>query len=177
VILSMRHVEDIMICPGCGENENKVIDSRLTEGGKAIRRRRVCQDCGRRFTTKERLEEELRITVIKAGGQRVPYNRDNVLNGVDKACTKLNISEDQLQQLTDRVESDIFSNHDREVTSEQIGWYVGRELRKLDPVAYVRYMSVHRKYATVDEFIVEITDVRERVAQESPTQQSLFDAT
>jgi len=173
----MRHVEETMICPSCGENENKVIDSRLTEGGKAIRRRRVCQDCGRRFTTKERLEEELRITVVKAGGQRVPYNRDNVLNGVDKACTKLDISEDQLQQLTDRVESDIFSNHDREVTSEQIGWYVGRELRRLDPVAYVRYMSVHRKYATVDEFIVEITDVRQRVAQESPTQQSLFDAT
>jgi len=164
-----------MICPSCGENENKVIDSRLTEGGKAIRRRRVCQGCGRRFTTKERLEDELRITVIKASGQRVPYNRENVVKGVDKACTKRNVSEDQLQQLTDRVESDIFSNHDREVTTEQIGWYVGRELRKLDPVAYVRFMSVHRKYATIDEFIDEITDVRQRVAQESPTQQSLFD--
>ena len=165
-----------MICPSCSENENKVIDSRLTEGGKAIRRRRVCQNCGRRFTTKERLEEELRITVLKANGQRVPYNRDNVLNGVEKACTKLDITEEQLQGLTDRVESDIFSNHDREVTSEQIGWFVGCELRKLDPVAYVRFMSIHRKYASIDEFIEEITDVRERVAQDSPTQQSLFDA-
>lgn len=164
-----------MICPTCGKNDNKVIDSRLTEAGKAIRRRRVCQDCGRRFTTKERLEEELRISVVKANGQRVPYNRDNVVSGVDKACTKLEISEDQLQQLTDRVEGDIFSNHDREVSTEQIGWYVGRELRKLDPVAYVRFMSVHRKYASIDEFIEEITDVRKRVAQDSPTQQSLFD--
>lgn len=164
-----------MICPSCGENENKVIDSRLTEGGKAIRRRRVCQECARRFTTKERIEEELRITVIKVNAQRVPYNRENVLGGVDKACTKLNINEDQLQKLTDHVESEIFSKHDREVTTEQIGWYVGRQLRKLDPVAYVRFMSVHRKYASIDEFIEEITDVRERVAQDCPAQQSLFD--
>ncbi len=173
--LSRWCTDSSMICPSCTENDNKVIDSRLTEGGKAIRRRRVCQECGRRFTTKERIEEELRISVIKANGQRVRYNRGNVLGGVDKACTKLDINENQLQQLTDRVESDIFSKHDREVTTEQIGWYVGRELRRLDPVAYVRFMSVHRKYSSIDEFIEEITDVRERVAQECPAQQSLFD--
>jgi transcriptional repressor NrdR len=165
-----------MNCPSCGENENKVIDSRLTEGGRAIRRRRVCQACGRRFTTKERLEDELRISVIKSGGQRVPYNRDNVLRGVAKACTKLDLTDQHYQELTDRVEGLIFANHDREVTTEAIGTYVGTELRKLHPVAYVRFMSVHRKYASVDEFIEEITDVRERVAHETPTQQTLFDS-
>jgi len=165
-----------MFCPACKANNNKVIDSRLTEGGMAIRRRRVCQSCGRRFTTKERVEEELRLTVIKASAQRVPYNCDKILSGVERACTKLDITENDLQQLVDRVEEDLFNNHDREVTTEQIGYYVSRQLRQLHPVAYVRFMSVYRKYSTVDEFIEEITDVRERVAHESPAQQSLFDS-
>ncbi|MGD2108465.1 MAG: transcriptional regulator NrdR [Phycisphaerae bacterium] len=164
-----------MLCPSCKESNNKVIDSRLTEGGTAIRRRRVCLECERRFTTKERLEEELRLTVIKAGGQRVPFNRDKILGGIDRACSKLEMPPEQLQQLVDRVEEDLFKNHDREVTSEQIGSYVGQHLRRLHPVAYVRFMSVHRKYSSVDEFIEEITDVRERVAHENPDQQTLFE--
>jgi transcriptional repressor NrdR len=157
--------------------DNKVIDSRVSEGGAAIRRRRVCQECNRRFTTKERLEEELRLTVVKNSGDRVPYNRDNVFNGVTRACSKLrNISGEQIQELVDKVETELFANHDREVTSEQIGHYVGKHLRRLHPVAYVRFMSVHRKYSSVDEFIEEITDVRQRVAQEIPNQQPLFEA-
>ena len=163
-----------MLCPSCRDTNNKVIDSRLTEGGAAIRRRRVCQACNRRFTTKERVEQELRLTVIKVSEQRVPYNRDKILGGVERASYKLEITDSQLQQLVDRVEEDLFANHDREVTTEQIGRYVGRQLRQLHPVAYVRFMSVHRKYSSIDEFIVEITDVRERVAQEDPAQQSLF---
>ena len=166
-----------MLCPSCKETSNKVIDSRVSEGGAAIRRRRVCQLCGRRFTTKERVEEELRLTVIKARGLHVPYNRDNILRGVERACTKLDISEDDLQQLVDHVEEDLFANHDREVTTEQIGRYVGQHLRRLHAVAYVRFMSVHRKYSTVDEFIEEITDVRDRVAHENPAQQTLFEPT
>ena len=165
-----------MLCPACKSSSNKVIDSRVTEGGAAIRRRRVCESCGRRFTTKERQEDELRITVVKAGGQRVPYNRENIVNGINRACTKLNVTEAQVQELVDRVESDIFSNHEREVKTEDIGRYVGHHLRKLHPVAYVRFMSVHRKFSTIDEFIDEIGDVRERVAQDSPEQQSLFES-
>ncbi len=165
-----------MLCPTCKETGNKVIDSRLTEGGAAIRRRRVCLSCNRRFTTKERTEEEIRLSVAKASGQRVSYNRDNILRGIERACSKLEITEDQLQQLVDRVEEDLFGNHDREVTTEQIGRYVGHHLRRLHPVAYVRFMSVHRKYNTVDEFVDEIRDVRVRVAQDSPAQQSLFEA-
>lgn len=165
-----------MLCPSCKETDNKVVDSRLTEGGLAIRRRRVCLSCNRRFTTKERVEEELHLTVVKAGGQRVPYNRDNVLNGVARACSKLDIREEQLQELVDHVEGDILSNHDREVKTEDIGRYVGAHLRRLHPVAYVRFMSVHRKFHTIDAFIEEISDVRVRAAQEIPAQQSLFDA-
>ncbi len=164
-----------MLCPSCKSNDNKVIDSRVTEGGSAIRRRRVCQGCNRRFTTKERVEEEVRLTVIKANGQRVPYNRENVVNGVARACTKLDIGEEQVLELVDRVEEDIFAHHDREVKTEQIGQYVGAHLRKLNPVAYVRFMSVHRKFATVDAFIEEISDVREREAHDIPAQQSLFE--
>lgn len=165
-----------MLCPACKDSDNKVIDSRLTEGGAAIRRRRICQVCGRRFTTKERVEEELRVMVIKANGQRVPYSRDNILHGVERACVKVNIAEPQLQHLVDRVEEDVFANHERDVTTEQIGRYVGRHLRQLHPVAYVRFMSVHRKYNSVDEFIEEITDVRHRAAHDNPTQRSLFEA-
>ncbi len=165
-----------MLCPSCKHTENKVIDSRLTEGGLAIRRRRVCQQCNRRFTTKERVEEELRLTVVKAGGQREPYNRDNVVNGVLRACAKLSVTPDLVHAMVDRVESEIFNGHDREVTTEEIGAYVGRHLRRLNPVAYVRFMSVHRKFATVDQFVDEISDVRERAAQDSPDQQSLFEA-
>jgi len=164
-----------MLCPQCKGTENKVIDSRLTEGGLAIRRRRECISCGRRFTTKERVEQELRMTVIKAGGHRVPYNRANIFNGIERACYKLDISEDQLEALVDQVEEDLFTNHDREVSTEQIGSYVGGHLRRLNQVAYVRFMSVHRKYRTVDEFIEEISEVRIRVSQDSPDQQSLFE--
>ncbi len=165
-----------MLCPSCKSGNNKVIDSRLTEGGLAIRRRRECLECKRRFTTKERLEEELRLSVIKASGQRVPYNRDKILGGVERACYKLDVTEGELQQLVDRVEEELFTGHDREVSSEEIGRYVGTHLRRLHPVAYVRFMSVHRKYSSVDEFVEEIRDVRERVAQDSPAQQSLFES-
>lgn len=164
-----------MICPSCKQNNNKVIDSRLTEGGGAIRRRRECLECGRRFTTKERTEQELRLTVQKANGQRVPYQRENILAGIERACYKLEMTEDQLQRLVDRVEEDLFDNHDREVTTEEIGRYVGQHLRRLNQVAYVRFMSVHRKYQTIDEFVEEISDVRQRLAQEIPDQKSLFE--
>ena len=163
-----------MQCPSCRDGNNKVLDSRLTEGGSAIRRRRVCLACNRRFTTKERVDNELRLMVTKSSGQRVPYDRGKVLAGVERACYKLDISDDQLQVLVDHVEEDLFANHDREVRTEMIGQYVGLHLARLHPVAYVRFMSVHRKYSSVEQFIEEIREVRVRVAQDSPDQQSLF---
>jgi len=165
-----------MRCPSCNKDNNHVIDSRLTEGGAAIRRRRQCQDCERRFTTKERLEDELRVTVIKAGGERVPYSREKILCGAEKACYKLDVSEEQMQKMVDLVEEELFRNHEREVTTEQIGRYVADRLRRLNPVAYIRFMSVHRKYSSVEEFIEEISEVKARAAQDSPLQQALFEA-
>jgi transcriptional repressor NrdR len=165
-----------MRCPSCKElNTDKVIDSRLTDGGVAVRRRRHCTACGRRFTTKERIETEMRLSVIKRDGARAPYRRDNIIRGVQHACYKLDIDDGQIERLVDRVEEDLHRNHEREVTSEQIGQYVAAQLRQLNHIAYVRFMSVFRKFADVAEFVEEIRDVTERAATESPDQQTLFE--
>ncbi len=164
-----------MLCPSCKSSETKVIDSRTTEGGQAIRRRRSCLTCDRRFTTKERIEEELRLAVIKSDGRRVPYQRDKIQHGVELACVKLPVSQSAILELVDRVEEDLFENHEREVSSEDIGRYVGRQLRQLNSVAYVRFMSVHRKYDSIEEFIEEVRDVKDRVVTEAPNQPSLFE--
>jgi len=164
-----------MRCPTCKElGTDKVIDSRLTESGAAVRRRRVCTACGRRFTTKERAEEELRLTVVKKDRSRVPYRRDKILAGVRQACYKLDVTDEQMEALVDQVEGDLFAEFDREVTSEEIGRSVTRRLRSLHPVAYVRFMSVYRNFHGVDEFIEEIRNVQEHAAAEAPNQQSLF---
>jgi transcriptional repressor NrdR len=164
-----------MLCPTCKSDDNQVIDSRVTEAGAAIRRRRVCRSCQRRFTTKERVEEEMRLSVIKANGQRAPYQREKILHGLELACSKLNVTDAQIAQVVDRVEEDVFANHEREVNSEEIGRCVGKHLRRLNQAAYVRFMSVHRKFSTVDEFIEEIMEVRARAAGDHPAQQSLFE--
>ena len=166
-----------MRCPACKElNQDKVIDSRLTDAGAAVRRRRACQACGRRFTTKERVETELRLTVTKRDGRRAPFRRDNIVRGVRHACYKLPIEDEDIEQLADRVEEDIHSNHERGVTSEQIGRYVAAHLRQLNHIAYVRFMSVFESYNDVAEFIDEINDVTERAAAEVPGQPTLFES-
>jgi len=164
-----------MRCPSCKEvNKDKVIDSRATDGGAAIRRRRLCTACNRRFTTKERIEEELRLTVIKNDASRVPYRREKITAGIQHACYKLPIDVVRLEELVDSVEGDIFRDHDREVTSVEIGECVAQHLRKLNHIAYVRFMSVYRKFNDVDEFVDEIREVKERAAVESPAQQTFF---
>ncbi|RJP33831.1 MAG: transcriptional repressor NrdR [Phycisphaerales bacterium] len=164
-----------MRCPSCRTDSDKVIDSRTTDGGRAIRRRRMCQECGRRFTTKERIEEELRLSVIKSDGSVVLYRREKVRDGVERACYKLAVTEEQITGVVDRVEEDLFREHDREVRSEEIGRYVARHLRGVNPVAYVRFMSVYRKYSSVEEFVDEIREIRERAVHDSPQQQALFE--
>ena len=166
-----------MRCPACRElNRDRVIDSRGTESGAAIRRRRVCESCNRRFTTKERIEEEVRLTVIKRNGARVPYRRERVIAGLRLACYKLAITDDQLEQVADLVEEHLFREHDRQVTSEQLGLYVSTHLRTLNQVAYVRFMAVYRQFADVAEFISAIQDARDREAEYIPTQQALFES-
>ncbi len=166
-----------MRCPACKAfNDDKVIDSRMTDGGSAVRRRRVCQACGRRFTTKERIEAELRLTVIKRDGNKAPYRRDKIVRGVLHACYKLDVTEQQIEELADRVEGEIFRDHERSIQSEQVGQYVSAQLRALNPIAYVRFMSVFRKFKEVAEFVEELEDVVVRVENETPDQQSLFEA-
>lgn len=166
-----------MRCPACNtQNQDKVIDSRMTDAGAAVRRRRVCLVCNRRFTTKERVEAEIRLTVVKRNGQRVPYQREKIVRGAQHACYKLPIEDDDVERMADRVETEIQRNHERQITSEQIGWYVAAQLRKLNHIAYVRFMSVFRKFGDVAEFIAEINDVTERAAAEAPNQQNLFEA-
>ncbi|MHC4093303.1 MAG: transcriptional regulator NrdR [Planctomycetota bacterium] len=165
-----------MRCPACKElSKDKVIDSRLTDAGAAVRRRRVCTACARRFTTKERIETEMRLTVVKRDGSRVPYRRDNIVRGVRHACYKLPIEDEHIERLVDCVEEDMQREHERGVTSEQIGRYVAGRLRQLNHIAYVRFMSVFRKFADVAEFVDEINDVTQWAAAEAPNQQSLFD--
>ena len=165
-----------MRCPSCRESfKDKVVDSRTTDGGEAIRRRRQCLVCGRRFTTKERIEGELRITVIKRNGDRVPYDRQKIIHGLRHACYKLPIDDSQIERVVDRIEEDIFERHDKEVHSDDIGECVVRRLRELNAVAYVRFMSVFRKFNDVTEFVEEIQSVRELAAATNPDQGALFD--
>lgn len=165
-----------MRCPYCKEiNQDKVIDSRLSEGGEVIRRRRVCQVCTKRFTTKERVEHDIRLMVVKRDGTRVPYDRNKVLTGVQRACYKRPVEEPVLLKLVDEVEDAIFKNYDREVSSHAIGSIVADRLRAVDQIAYVRFASVYRRFQDLGELIDEAREVMDRHAETLPGQQRLFD--
>jgi transcriptional repressor NrdR len=165
-----------MRCPYCKEiNQDKVIDSRLSEGGEVIRRRRVCQYCRKRFTTKERVENEVKLTVIKRDGTRVPYDRTKILAGLQRACYKRPVNEEVLVKLVDEIEDAVFKEHDREVTSQFIGALTAERLREVDQIAYVRFASVYRRFADLGELIDEAKSVFDHQRENIPGQQSLFD--
>ncbi len=164
-----------MRCPFCKEDDDKVIDSRSTESGQCIRRRRRCLRCGRRFTTYERIEEAIRLSVIKRDGTRVPYNRENIAQGIIRAAYKRPISSERIEQVVDEVEEYLVSNFEKEVSSQTIGEKIAEVLRRVDKVAYVRFASVYRQFEDVGDFIEEARDVIERAASDIPGQQSLFE--
>jgi transcriptional repressor NrdR len=141
-----------MRCPFCRQDKDRVVDSRTGEDGTAIRRRRECLACERRFTTYERVEENP-LRVIKKDGRRMPYEREKLRRGIEKACWNLNISADQIDQMLATVESDSFEKHEREVPSSYLGELVMRELRKINQVAYVRFASVYKEFKDVSEFM------------------------
>lgn len=149
-------------CPFCKEDDDKVIDSRSSEGGRAIRRRRQCLACKRRFTTYEKIGESFKLSVIKKDGSRIPYGREKVIAGLQKACYKRQVSADQIQELADKVEEDVFKKYDREVSSSFIGESVMRHLRAVDKVAYIRFASVYREFTDAGDFIDE---VRQAIAE------------
>lgn len=158
-----------MRCPFCKEDHDKVIDSRSSEGGRVIRRRRQCLGCKRRFTTYEKAGESFKLNVIKKDGSRVPYDRDKVVAGLQKACYKRSVSADQVQEIADRVEEDVFKKHEREVSSQFVGESVMRHLRAVDKVAYIRFASVYRDFTDAGDLIEEVSQaIREQDISEQP---------
>ena len=147
-----------MKCPFCSHDEDKVVDSRASSDGIAIRRRRECLKCGKRFTTYEHVEEQA-LMVIKKDGRREPFDRHKLLAGLLKACEKRPVSMDQLENLVDELERELSQHFDREVPSREIGERVMRRLHALDPVAYVRFASVYREFKDVEQFMRELKDL------------------
>lgn len=143
-----------MKCPYCRQGETKVIDSRGSDEF-VIRRRRQCLACDRRFTTKEKIEESP-LKVVKKDGSRIPFDRDKIRSGIEKACYKRPISPDQIESLITEVELDVQANFDREAPSRYIGEKVIAALRQLDQVAYVRFASVYREFQDVNDFVEEL---------------------
>lgn len=144
-----------MKCPFCESPDTKVIDSRPTEEGHAIRRRRGCDKCGKRFTTYEKVEETI-LMVAKKDLRREVFDRSKVLNGIVKACEKRPVTMTQMEAMVDEIEKTLNNLMEKEVDSNYIGELVMEELKKVDEVAYVRFASVYRQFTDVNTFIKEI---------------------
>ena len=144
-----------MKCPFCDNPDTKVIDSRPTEEGHAIRRRRGCDRCSKRFTTYEKVEETI-LMVVKKDGKREAFDRNKLLRGITRACEKRPVSIDTLDNMIDEIEVIIQNSLDREVSSEKIGELVMEKLKNIDEVAYVRFASVYRQFKDINTFMREL---------------------
>ena len=145
-------------CPFCGFEESKVIDSRPTDEGERIRRRRECINCSRRFTTYERVEEVAQM-VIKKDGRREPFHSWKIRAGIIKAIEKREVSLEQVDAMIGAIERELFNNNEHEVSTKAIGEAVMKRLRDLDEVAYVRFASVYRQFKDLNEFMKELKDM------------------
>ena len=154
-----------MRCPFCGHKEDKVVDSRATSEEAAVRRRRECLKCGKRFTTYEYVEE-VSLMVIKKDGSRQSFDRKKILSGIVKACEKRQISVEKMEEIIAQVERAIQKKSDREVPSTRIGELVMEKLKLLDDVAYVRFASVYRQFKDVGQFMSELKEVLKK--EDSP---------
>ncbi len=150
-----------MKCPYCGYTQSKVIDSRPTDEGAVIRRRRECLDCEQRFTTYEKIEE-LPLIVIKKDGRREIFKREKILKGLIKACEKRPISLETLDKIVNKIETELKNTMEREVTSKQIGEMVMEYLKGFDEVAYVRFASVYREFKDINTFMEEIRKILQK---------------
>ena len=147
-----------MRCVFCGYVESKVIDSRSADDGSSIRRRRECLECGKRFTTYEKVES-IPLVVIKKDKTRQQFDRQKVLNGLLRACEKRPVTYEQLEQIADRIETSIQNALKREISSDEIGEMIMRELKEIDEVAYVRFASVYRQFKDVNTFMDELKKI------------------
>lgn len=150
-----------MRCPKCSGQDDKVIDSRASREGSTIRRRRECLKCAHRFTTYEEIEHE-GLMVIKRDGRREEFSKEKLLSGIKKACQKRPISEKVIQELLEKMVDDITDKYDREVPGMAIGERVMETLRELDPVAYVRFASVYRRFQEATEFVQEVKNLEKQ---------------
>jgi transcriptional repressor NrdR len=160
-------------CPFCKENRDKVVDSRSSDAGRIIRRRRQCLACKKRFTTYEKIGESFKLYVVKKDDSRVPYDREKIIAGLQKACYKRPVSAEQIQQIADKAEEEIFRSFDKEVSSAFIGESVMKHLRVVDKVAYIRFASVYRDFQDAGELIDEVSQVIQEA--EHIGQPKLFD--
>mgnify|MGYP001444753285 CR=1 FL=1 len=144
-----------MNCPFCNFSETKVIDSRPTEEGQAIRRRRECLKCGKRFTTYEKIEQ-IPLIVVKKDGNRQPYDRNKILNGILKACEKRPVSLNEIEEIVNEIEKELYNSMEKEITSQKIGQMVMERLKQVDEVSYVRFASVYRQFKDINTFMEEL---------------------
>jgi len=153
-----------MKCPFCGHHDDKVIDSRASSDGDAVRRRRECLKCRKRFTTYEVVEEGS-LLVVKKDGRREPFDRKKILNGIQKACEKRPISSEKIEGLVSAIEHEIHKKFDKEVLSKNIGELIMDKLAFLDEVAYVRFASVYRQFKDVNQFMAELRDLLKKAGK------------
>ncbi len=156
-----------MKCPYCGSLEEKVVDSREGKEGEVIRRRRQCQQCRRRFTTYERIDE-IQFMVVKRDGRREPFDRNKVRSGLVKATQKRPVSVAQLDAILDEIEGRLVEKEDREIAAAEIGELIMERLHDLDEVAYVRFASVYRRFNAVDQFVEEVKRFSKRGQRRRP---------
>ena len=149
-----------MKCPFCSHTDSKVVDSRETKEGDAIRRRRECERCGRRFTSYERIDP-IQYMVVKKDGRREPFDRGRVIAGMLKACQKRPVSGRQLEEVADQLEGMLHGRSEKEVSTADVGTFVMERLRTLDQVAYVRFASVYREFRDVDEFVKVMDELKD----------------
>ena len=152
-----------MKCPFCDSGDTRVIDSRPTDEGQAIRRRRACDSCKKRFTTYEKVEE-IMFMVVKKDGSRELFNRSKVRNGIVNACRKSPITTEQIEKIVDDIERGLNNMMEKEISSTVIGEVILDNLKELDEVAYVRFASVYRQFEDVDTFIQEIEKLKKKKA-------------
>ncbi len=150
-----------MRCPFCSHENTRVIDSRPAEENNSIRRRRVCDECGKRFTTYEKVET-IPLIIIKKDKSREPYNREKIEKGVLRACHKRPVSAEQLGALVDAIETEVYAKEDKEVPSSMIGELIMDKLKDVDPVAYVRFASVYREFKDINTFMDELRKVLDK---------------
>ena len=150
-----------MKCPYCSNPDTKVVDSRPAEDGSSIRRRRACDDCGKRFTTYEKVET-IPLIIIKKDNNREQYDRSKIEAGILRACYKRPVPAEDIQNVIEKIETDIFNREEKEVSSNLIGEIVMKHLKDLDAVAYVRFASVYREFKDVNTFMAELKKILDR---------------